>query len=132
VTATDNADPIPDGSVLFTCQFDAVAAGTSEITVSNGIVSDAEGNETDATGTNGSVTVAEASPTPTATATPEEPTATNTPAEPTATATRTPRPGGGGGQDDDGCQMVAPADASMGWILLAPAALLIWRRRRAL
>ncbi len=59
------------------------------------------------------------SPTPTATVTP---TRTRTP---TITNTRAPGPG-----EDDGCEVVvAPKHSQGAWLLLIPAAVLIWRRR---
>jgi hypothetical protein len=128
---------IPDG-VLYTCNVSIPAGATvgSVIALENQIAGitniDREDIDVTEASADGAVNVVEVpTNTPTATNTPE-PTATDTPAEPTATSTNTPHPPGGGGQDDDGCQMVAPAGSSMGWILLAPAALLIWRRRRAL
>lgn len=73
-------------------------------------------------------------PTPTATFT-EVPTPTATPpSEVTNTPTSTPtntRPPTGGNDEDDGCAIVAPADSHLGWMLFVPAAVLIWRRRRA-
>lgn len=51
-------------------------------------------------------------------------TVTNTP---TDTPTNTP----GGGFDDDSCAIVAPVQASNGWLLLLPAAALLWLRRRS-
>jgi hypothetical protein len=129
---------IPDG-LLYTCNVTVPAGATigSTIALENQVAGitnvDREDIDVSEASADGAVNVVEVTPTPTATATLGEPTSTNTPAEPTATSTRTPRPGGGGGnEEDDGCQMVAPADASMGWMLLVPAALLIWRRRRAL
>lgn len=37
----------------------------------------------------------------------------------------------GGGEDDEGCSIVAPAQRHAGWMLLIPAAILLWARRRA-
>lgn len=129
-----NVDEIPDGSLLFTCEFEALALGTSPLTVSNVTVSDPSTVESPGSGVDGEIQVAEATPTeipPTATNTP---THTNTPEAsntPTNTPTNSPKPTGGGGDDDDGCQVVAPANSSAGWLLLIPAAALIWRRRRS-
>jgi hypothetical protein len=78
-----------------------------------------------------------ATPTPTMTATPSGP--TETPSGPTSTptvgATETPvvpptatRPPF---DEDDGCQIVAPADGSLAWLLLLPVGMLLWRRRRS-
>ena len=78
-------------------------------------------------------------PTVTPTSTPSitpTPASTNTVASTatvTRTGTQTARPSntpGGKGNDDDGCAVVAPAHASNGWMLLLPAAALLWLRRR--
>jgi hypothetical protein len=128
----NNALEIPSGPV-FTCTFTipegATEGDTFQFNVDSAIANDVDGLERDVTeaSTGGTVTVVLATATPTSTDTPE-PTATPT-NTPQATATNTP--GAGGGEDDDGCQMVAPADAHAGWLLLVPAAVLIWRRRRA-
>jgi MYXO-CTERM domain-containing protein len=132
IIAFDNADLIPDNTVVFTCTFNLVAEGTSDLTISGGIVSNPDGDETDATGNDGSLSVV---PAPTHTNTPEVPTATNTPTRtntppPTNTAAPTNTRSGGGNDDDDGCQVVAPANSSAGWLLLIPAAALLWQRRR--
>jgi hypothetical protein len=130
----DEADTdIPDG-VLYTCNVaipggatvGSVIALTNETALITNI--DREDIDVSEASADGSVEVIEP-PTNTPTFTPE-PTDTPVPEE-TATPTNTTRPTGGGGEDDDGCQMVAPVDASAGWLLLVPAAVLIWRRRRA-
>ena len=81
-----------------------------------------------------------ATPTSTAVTTAGTPTATRTVGTPAATATATKTTGGGVFTptskptarilDDDGCAVVSPTDASAGWLLLLPAAMLLWVRRR--
>jgi hypothetical protein len=129
-------DPIADG-VLYTCRFpipgEATVGTTYELPSLAVTVTTPDAVDIVVTdqSTGGQITVAAASPTPTATNTPAPPTVTNTPSQPTSTPTNTAKPtSGGGSNDDDGCQMVAPAAANSGWLLLLPAALLIWRRRR--
>jgi len=73
---------------------------------------------------------------PTATVTPTNtpvPTATSTsPATLTPTKTNTPLPTAtSAAKDDDGCQIVSGQQGSTGWLLLFPAAALLWRRRRS-
>lgn len=140
-TTTINDPAGDDEVVLYSCTFqvaqDATLGSTFPLTCSNQGASDPEGGAIDTTCTSGSITVANpATATPTATtATP----ATSTPTQgenpttpPVATATRTnTRPSGGGSEDDDGCQVVAPASSHMSWLLFAPAALLLWSRRRS-
>jgi len=86
VLATDNTDPIPDGSVLFTCTVDiaATASGTFPLTQTGIILSDPNGVKvTPATSVDGSVTAGTAGPTPTpTTATVACPTARPAPAGP--------------------------------------------------
>ena len=105
VVATDNTDPIPDGSVLYTCVIDvaSVANTTYPLTVTGVVLSDPVGNKVpNATGCSGAV-IAGNGPTPTqsgttstATPTPTTPaptvTFTNTPVTPAATATFTNTP----------------------------------------
>ncbi|MBX3025536.1 hypothetical protein KF840_11585 [bacterium] len=142
VLALDNVDPIPTGSVLYTCQV-AIAsdasAGTYPLTCSNPGASDPNGGALDTVCQNGSVEVGgPVVDTPTVTPTNTESpilTPTNTPV-PTNTNTRVPTPtntrgGGGGGNDDDGCAVVAPVEGSAAWMLLLPAAALLWLRRRS-
>jgi MYXO-CTERM domain-containing protein len=76
-----------------------------------------------------------ATPTPTSTPTVTETpsvgvTATST-ATPTNTKKATNTPGGSTGHDDDGCAVTAPASSASGWMLLLPAAALLWIRRRS-
>ena len=148
VLALDNVDPIPTGSILYTCEFgipDTTPDGTYPLTCTNPGASDPLGNAITTACVSGSVVVGEISPTPTDT--PPDPTPTSTPdglTTPTATATglepSTPTPTAPAPptatfrrifiDDDDTCQIVAPADAGLAWFLLMPAALLALRRRR--
>lgn len=124
--------PIPGGSLLFTCNV-AIAEdaedGTYPLVCSNAGASDPSGGELVTGCTNGAVTVGGETPTPTET---PEPTFTPTQGA-TDTPTRRPTntPGGGRGNDDDGCAVVAPADSNAAWLLLLPAAALLWLRRRS-
>ena len=89
VLATDNVDPIPDQSVLFTCKVNFAA--TSSLGVTGVILSDPNGNQVPgASGCAGSVSTG--GPSPTNTATPTAGGVTNTPTA-TATGTPTPQPG---------------------------------------
>ena len=142
VLALDNVDPIPSGSVLYTCEvsIDAdVENGTYPLVCSNAGASDPDGVAVATDCDAGDVFVG-LQPTPTSTPT-ETPTPTLTPVgNPTATATatasgtptasatptRTRKPK----DEDDGCQVVAPAEGGSAWLLLLPAAALLWRRRR--
>ncbi len=150
VLALDNVTPIPDGSLLYTCQV-AIAAGVADgtyaLTCSNAGASDPDGGALITNCINGSAVVGiVATPTDTVTGTP---TVTNTPTPsatptigtpttvtatatptgtrtPTATNTRKPK-----NDEDDGCAVVAPRDGGAGWALLLPVAgLLLLRRRR--
>jgi hypothetical protein len=143
VLALDNVSPIPSGSVLYTCEVSiasSVADGTYPLGCENAGASDPDGNAVATACDAGNVIVGvqptvtstprpSNTPTETPTATPEGvPTATNTPAAPpTATATRTRGPKK---DEDDGCQVVAPATGGEAWLLLLPVAALLWRRRR--
>ncbi len=145
VLALDNVAPIPTGSVLYTCNVSiaAEATGTAPLPCSNPGASDPNGGALLAECTSGTITIGGEPPvetptnTPTATEPPTESTptatATQTSAPPTAssTPTRTATQTGGGGFDDDGCAVVAPTQASNGWLLLLPAAALLWLRRRS-
>lgn len=140
VLALDNVDPIPDGSVLYTCKV-AIAAdaenGDYPLECSAPGASDPAGGALIAACTSGTITVGgveEPTATPTETPVVDTPTPEAT-ATVTATPTNTRRPtntpgGGGGGNDDDGCAVVAPAQSSNAWMLLLPAAALLWVRRR--
>jgi MYXO-CTERM domain-containing protein len=145
VLALDNVDPIPTDSVLYSCNVniaEGAADGDYPLTCSNPGASDPDGGALLAECTNGKITVGGGPVTDTPTATPTEtpttpagentPTATNTaPPTNTATATRTNTISGGGGFDDDGCAVVAPAQTGNGWLLILPAAALLWLRRRS-
>ncbi|MEO8602385.1 MAG: hypothetical protein ABI629_07410 [bacterium] len=150
VLSLDNVAPIPNDSVMYTCKVniaEGAADGEYPLTCSAPGASDPAGVSLDAACQNGKVTVGEVvdgTPTSTPTETPTgevmTPTATATATieQPTATVTRTPTivvaptntPKGGRGADDDGCAVVAPAQSSTGWMLLLPAAALLWFRRR--
>jgi hypothetical protein len=70
ILAFDNVDPIPDGSVLFTCTVQISPAATNGVyplTASNALVSDPVGNALSTVGTDGAVIVGPAGPTPTPT-----------------------------------------------------------------
>ena len=142
--------PIDDGSLLYSCDV-GLGAGTAAATTSGQTgsfeivcdepgTSDPLGNSLITICNNTTVNVVEPpTPTPTVTPTHTQPTveptveptpdvtatftATNTPID---TATNTPRPR----VDDDACAVVAPQDASMGWMLLLPMAAMLWLRRR--
>jgi MYXO-CTERM domain-containing protein len=143
VLALDNVDPIPDGSLLYACQVSigtGVANGTYDLTCTNAGASDPDGGAVPTDCIDGELFVGvdpTATVTPTATPTiTTEPTPTDTPTATTPSPTNTPSPlptrtRKPGGNDDDGCQVVAPAESSTGaWLLLLPAALLFRRRRR--
>lgn len=133
-----NTTTIPDG-VLYTCTFqvaqDAEIGAVFPLACSNEGASDPDGAAITTSCVSGQVRVVSgASPTPTATVVPPTATPTNTSnvTQPPATATRTnTRPSGGGSDDDDGCQVTGPASSHMGWLLFAPAAMLLWSRRRS-
>jgi hypothetical protein len=135
-----NTTTIPDG-VLYTCTFqvaqDATEGDVFPLACSNEGASDPDGAAiTPISCTSGQIRIAPpVVPTATATSTTVVTVPTNTPTTggtpPTATRTNT-RPGGGGGSsDDDGCQVVAPISGHASWLLFAPAALLLWTRRRS-
>ena len=78
VLSFSNVDPIPDGSVLYTCNVDispGAAAGSYPLVVSNVGMSTPDGQPIDSTGTDGAIIVTGGpSPTPTATPAPAGPT----------------------------------------------------------
>lgn len=139
VLSLGNTDPIPTGSVLYTCQA-AISSNAQPGTVTLGCsepgASDSNGNPLNVECNNGSVTIEE-EPTPIPTATPmptEAPTDTpeNTvmptdPPDPTSTPIPTVDDNN---EDDDSCAIVAPQSSSSGWMLLLPLAGLLWLRRR--
>jgi MYXO-CTERM domain-containing protein len=130
--------------VLYTCKIQingTAATGTDyPLTCSNPGASDPAGQALTTSCTDGKVTVGGVIvPTPTFTV---EPTATNTPgvtATATVTATNTTVPTAtkkatntpsSHSNDDDGCAVTSPANSGSGWMLLLPAAALLWIRRR--
>ncbi len=121
----NNPLPVPEG-VIYSCTFtipsEAQEGDRFEFTVDAASYIVPDGTERDITeaSNGGVVTVIIPPPPPTATNTPEP---TNTPLP---TSTRVP----GGEDDDDGCQIISPAQSNAGWVLLIPAALLLWMRRR--
>jgi len=143
-------DPIPDGSLLYTCTI-AIAEdaenGSFALTCSNASAKDPSGVVVGTECTNGSVVVG-VQPTATATVTPTRsanPTPTATPVvviptptitagtPPTATPTSPPAPTSTRfrrSSDDDSCQIVAGSHSHPAWMLLIPAVLLLRRRRR--
>ncbi len=152
-----NLDPIPDGSLLYSCDVGipggTAAATTSgvtgmfEIVCANPGASDSNGNTLETICNNAVVNVAPPptdTPTmaPTSTATPEV-TETTPPTEPTTPPTEPTTPPtqpttapptvdpGGNDADDDSCAIVAPQSSSSGWMLLLPLAGLLWLRRRS-
>lgn len=149
ILSFSNLDPIPNGATLYTCRV-AIAEGTADgsypLTCSGASSSDSVGGAIDTACTNGAIAVGGVEPTATATqpgeatptSTPIGATPTSTVAGATATVTRTPtlplaptNTPGGIKQCDDGCAIVSPAQAPAGWLLLLPAAMLLWLRRRA-
>jgi hypothetical protein len=136
-----NTNAINDSSgddevLLYTCTFQISSEAELNVdyllTCSNQGASDPAGVAIDTECMDGAIRVElQATPTPTATVTTA---ATNTPTTGvTATATTRPtdtRPPTGD-NDDDGCQAVAPVSSHTGWLLFAPAALLLWSRRRS-
>jgi MYXO-CTERM domain-containing protein len=143
VLALDNVDPIPSGSLLYTCEVaigDELENGRYPLVCTNAGASDPDGVAVATACDAGDVVVGiqeitftpTNTPTQTPTATGSVGTPTNTPTvsmPPTAssTPTRTRQPKR---DEDDGCQVVAPAEGGAAWLLLLPAAVLLWRRRR--
>ncbi|MGH7787392.1 MAG: hypothetical protein ACRERC_11030 [Candidatus Binatia bacterium] len=132
VLSLENVAPIPDGSVLYTCDI-AVATdaepGDYPLTCSGALSSDPEGGEVATSCVDGTITVTGGevpTETPTPTVSPDV-TPTNTAGQATPTRSVVPPVT----NCDDGCQIVAPASSQAGWLLLLPAAMLIWVRRRS-
>lgn len=130
VQASDNADPIPNGSTLYTCEVDIApnaAPGTYVVGCAAPEASDPDGNALSSECIGGSIEVGEVpTATPTPLNTPPRPSATVTPQmTPTRTHSRRSRQWG-----DDSCQVVAPAGTHGVWLLGLPASLLWLRRRR--
>jgi MYXO-CTERM domain-containing protein len=151
VRAASGAEPIPSGSILYTCEVtigSEVAVGTYPLVCTNDSASDPDGNSVPTTCTAGDVIVGvqPITPTITPTSTPSvtptaTPTVTATPnVSPTSTGTITPVPTSTvpptptrthkKNDEDDGCQVVAPSESGAAWLLLLPIAALLWRRRR--
>ena len=139
---------IPDGSRLYTCKvtINSTAANGQmyPLTCAMPGASNLTGGALTASCTDGEISVGPGggtptgSPTPTATTSGVIGTPTTTPTvggTVVATATRT-RTGGiiptvRRGTDDDGCAIGSPVASGSGWMLLLPAAMLIWLRRRS-
>ncbi len=120
-------DPIPDGSVLYSCEIGTdlnAASGTYSLLCGTSTASEG----LSAACVDGSIVVGQvptASPTPTNTPLPPPPTVTIA-ATPTKTSSLRPSY-----EDNDGCQVTAPGGTPRAWLLALPIALL-WRRRRRL
>jgi hypothetical protein len=133
VLSLSNVNPIPDGSKLYDCAVATGAAtGTFPLACSNEGASDPAGGALDTDCTDGEVVVQQMeSPTDTPIVVVTD-TPTPTPTEGGATPTRTRTSGViPVNECDDGCAITAPADANAGWLLVLPAAMLLWLRRRA-
>lgn len=123
IISLENTDPIPAG-LLYTCIVqitDTAQNGmTYPLTCSNPGASTPDGEGLPTSCTDGSITVG-GGPTPTSTvgagATP-----TNTSIVPPTFAPA---------EFDDGCAIASPADNQVGWLVLLPAAALLWLRRRS-
>ncbi len=148
VFATDNVDPIPNGSVLYTCNVTVSGSGTLNVTNARGSTPGGQA-VSGFTGREGKVCVRgpqppSPTPTPTIPAVPTNtptntvaPTATptftrgvptNTPT-PRATATPSPTHTSAVVEDEDGCHITANGSSAVSWWLLAPLAVLVLRRR---
>ncbi len=159
ILSFQNTDPIPNGARLYTCTVNIGATSTGgPLTCSGASSSDKDGGAIDTSCQNGQVIVGGGIGTPTATGTAGGPTSTATvnrtptvtpPTSTTGTATVTRTSGTPGTAtvtrtptiqgttptsarilEDDGCAVVSPIDATSGWMLLLPAAALLWLRRR--
>jgi hypothetical protein len=133
VLSTDNTDPIPSGSVMYTCNVVISAAapnGTYPLTISNILGSNPAGDPVALGGKDGAVTVPGVTPTGAPTATPTSGGPTKTPTA-VITSTRVRPTSGFKANDDDACAIVSPANSQAGWMLVLPAALLLWVRRRS-
>ena len=137
VLSLSNTNPIdgtdPPGVRIYTCNVTLGSGATGTVTVpcSNSGASNPDGDPITATCQNGLIEIVTATETPTATVPPATSTPTNTSAvtnTPVNTATRTRGPSD---EDDDGCQAAAPVSSHTGWLLFAPAAILLWSRRRS-
>jgi hypothetical protein len=115
ITSFTLSDPIPDGSVMFTCQFTIAANAaprTYEIRCGEATAREPEGPYEPVNCEDGFITVQGSGPSPTPTSTPVR--------------TSTPVP-----SEDDGCQIQPAPRGPWGWSMLACAVLLLVRRRRA-
>lgn len=160
VLSTENTDPIPDGSVLYTCNVTVHGEG-GVLGVSGVIMSGPTGQRIDGvSGREGGICVepppaptatppptatggAQGSATPTQSRTPDQPAPTHTTGPSTQTPTRSATPGvtatvtqagGGGGGNGDGCDCNIGSNGDRRGVSSAwlglPAVLLLWRRRR--
>jgi len=124
VFSSGNPDPIPDGSVLYSCEIGVALnapPGTYPL-----VCATSANQELSAACVDGSIVVGEvptASPTPTQTPLPPPATVTIT-VTPTETSSLHP-----GYEDHDGCRATAPGGTHRAWLLALPIVLL-WRRRR--
>jgi hypothetical protein len=144
-STTECPDLPPCPVTLYTCSVaiagDATGGEEYPLVCSNAGASDPAGGAVDAACDNGTISVSGGG------------TPTNTPAvTPTITPTNTTKPAGtptntvkvgtptkttGSGTpvvittDDDACAIVAPASTNNGWLVLLPAAALLWLRRRS-
>ena len=127
LVVSGNPDPIPDGSILYSCEISVALNATSgayPLVCATSGANDA----LSAACVDGSIEVGAvrtASPTPTRTPLPPSATVTVT-GTPTRTPSRSP-----GGKHHDGCQVTAPGGTHRAWLLALPIVLL-WRRRRRL
>lgn len=116
ITSFTLSDPIPDGSVLFTCQFGIAAnaaPGTYEIRCGEATARGPDGPYEPVNCEDGFITVQGGVPTGAPTITPAP------------TSTPVPKPA-----EDDGCQIQPASRGPWGWSMLACAVLLLVRRRR--
>jgi len=140
-TSTTDCPGLPACPVtMYTCNVQINNTATNmayPLTCSDAAASDPSGGSLMTTCNNGAITVVGGGGTPTPTPTTGggggTPTATHTGAGPTHTATATPRtiPTFHFPQDDDACAIVSPSTSNSGWMLLLPAAALLWFRRRS-
>jgi hypothetical protein len=125
-SCTIRAPSLPEGVTSATVQLEC-STGPGHTSSS-----DNEGNEHETNCELGLITIEVPPPTNTPT---NSPTATNTVppevATNTPTRTNTVPPSGGDDDDDDGCHIAAQGGSDLSWLLLAPAAILVLRRRRA-
>jgi hypothetical protein len=132
VLSLSNVNPIPDGAVLYSCDVTTgETPGVFPLTCLNEGASDPAGRSLPTRCDDGQVVVAFSQPTDTPTVVvTNTPTATNTPLAPPPTDTGTPVMPGPPSECDDGCAIASQAEATTSWLLVPPAALLIWLRRR--